>query len=240
MPGKFIDRTVLTIISALAAYLFFLNAWGSIPLACASAFVFCILLKTLVSRRPVRFRCTLAEAEAELLRIASMSDSDTYAAIEALVRKKYPDEEYILAPVAKHPTSGISSGDIFAQWKKHRGSKRLLIAATCGCDPRAVMYARELSEPQIAVLDRRQLLRIIRTNGVPEGTAPEPLLRRLKRVPAKLTAGRSGPKNAFFGCVLTGIYLLTGNPLYLLSGLFSLFLFGCSIPSRCGRKRLFP
>lgn len=240
MTGKYIDRILFTAAGATVSYLFFLNAWGNIPLACALAFIFCITLRKLILHRPIRFKCSSAQAEAELMRIASMDDSKAGEALERLIRNRYPSENFVLSPIVRHPSSGISMGDVFTQWKKHSGCERLLIAATCAADPRTIMYARELSSPRIAIIDRKQIIRIIRTKGVPETTAATPFFIRLKRIPANLTLRHAGIKNALFGCALTLIYFLNGQPLYLVMGLFSLFLFGCALQQKRCKKRLFP
>ena len=54
--GNRIDRAALLILGAAGLYLFFLNAWHSIPLACAAAFVCGALLRRLAVRRPGRGR----------------------------------------------------------------------------------------------------------------------------------------------------------------------------------------
>jgi len=240
MPGKYIDKAVLTALLATASYILFLNLWNSIPLACAVSFILCVLLRKVSHAKPAHFKCTHAQAEAELMRIIAMNDEDAREAIEKLVRRKYPQEEFILTPYIKHPSSSLSVGEVFAQWKKHRGCKHVLIAATCASDARAVMYARELTEPRIAVVDRRHIIRMIRAAGICENTSSIPLFARLKRIPGNLTLRYSGIKNGLFGLILTGMYLVTGKLLYLVLGLFSLFLFGCTIPGKKYRKKLFP
>ena len=41
--GEIIDHAALSAFGAAGYYLFFLNAWGSVPLACAAAFACCAL-----------------------------------------------------------------------------------------------------------------------------------------------------------------------------------------------------
>lgn len=240
MPGKSIDRFVFSVISATVFYLFFLNAWGNIPLACFLAFICSLILRRLILKRPVYFKCTRAHAEAELLRIAQMTDSEAGKALEQLVRKRYPDESFTLSPMTKHPSQTLSMADVFAQWKKHRVEEHLLIACTCSADPRAIMYARELNSPLVAVIDKRHLLRIIRTTGIEHENAPRiTFIQRLKRIPQRLSAGHASMKNALFGVLLIALYFLVGNVLYLFLGLGSLFLFGCTLPGKRYKKRLF-
>lgn len=240
MPGKAIDRSVFSVISATMFYLFFLNAWGNIPLACFLAFICSLILRRLILKTPVYFRCTRAQAEAELLHIAQMPDPQAAEMLEQLVRKRYPDESFTLSPMARHPTQSLSMADVFARWKMHRGEDRLLIACTCASDPRAIMYARELKSPLVAVIDKRHLLRIIRTTGIEHENAPRmTFIQRLKKIPQRLSARHASLKNALFGVVLIALYCIAGNALYLFLGLGSLFLFGCTIPSRRYKKRLF-
>ena len=72
--GKRIDRAVLGMAAATLFYLFFLNAWGSIPLACGAAFACCLSLGRILRRRPIRRRVGARQARTELLRIAGLPD----------------------------------------------------------------------------------------------------------------------------------------------------------------------
>jgi len=240
MPGKIIDRIVLSAVCTGFFYIFFLNAWGSILLACAASFLCCAILRRLILRRPVHFKCSHARAEAILMGIASMDDESACAELENLVRLKYPKEEFVLAPAAKYPGSILSAADVFAQWKKHRSEKNLLIVATCPADTRAVLYARELDSPKVAILDRRRIIRIIRTTNSSKDDSPSvPLFMRLRRIPQNLIARSASVKNASFSVLLVFIYLVTGNPVCLFTGLCGLFLFGCSLPRIKVGRRLF-
>lgn len=241
MPGKIADRIMFTLLGGTLLYLFFLNAWGSIPLACALAFLSCLSMRFLIKKRPVRYKCTRRQAESILLSIAVSDDDSAHEALKDLIFKKYPGESCTLVPVLKHPSASLSTGDVFSHWKKHRGEERLLIAATCVSDARAVMYANELRSPKVAVIDRRKLLRIIRTScPPPEKTAPASLITRLKSIPGRLSLRFSAPKNALFGVLFILMYLFSGNGVYLFSGLFSLFMFGCALPGFRIGKKLFP
>ena len=252
MPGEKIDRLALLILCAAGFYLFFLNAWHSIPLACALAFSCCTFLQRILHRRPSRWRCSVGRAESELMRLACLPEAEASAMIRSLIDKKYPSEAFHLHPVLKHPTATLSTGDIFSIWKGNRDSGPLVIAATCTADPRAITYTRELTNPPVAILDRRQLITILREFGpcfpnVKDSIAPSGqrfdrirfLIRRIHHGFTLLSARHGGAKNAAIGIAFLEIYLLTGNMLYLLIAMTMLFWVGASLFQHRGKRRLF-
>ena len=129
--GKMLDRLSLFIISVAGFYFFFLNAWGSILLACFLSFFCCILINHLLRRRPHVYRCSRRRAEAEIMRIACLSEDDAKEYMDKVLRTKYPEEVFEVIPILKHPSSSISTGDIFAIWKKHSGDSNLVVCCTC-------------------------------------------------------------------------------------------------------------
>lgn len=238
--GKLIDRFALFALCAAAFYIFFLNAWHSIPLACLLAFLCCALLRPVLRNRPSRWRCSIAQAEVELLRIAELPEPEAEPLLRRLILQKYPDTSFCLATLLKHPSASISTGDVFSVWKAHRNEDALVIAATGTADARALMYAQELTAPRVALIDRRILLRIIRETGMcASAPTPTPLGKRLRRFWANLSARHIGPKNALFGLTLLGMYLLVGNPLYLVLSMAILFWFGISLFNTRTRQKLF-
>ena len=168
----FIDRTALGLLCGTGYYLFFLNAWGSIPLACGLAFACTALSLRLIRGLPSLRRASGAQARAELLRIAGLDDAAAEGALSALIRRRWPDEAFRLVPVLTHPEATMSSGDVLNAWKSNRDAGRLVIAATCPCEPRAALYARELREPAVAVMDSRRLTRLLR--ALPADALPPP------------------------------------------------------------------
>ena len=215
--ASFIDRVALSLFGATAYYLFFLNAFGSIPLACGAAFACTALSRMLLRGLPVVRRATAAQARAELLRIAGLDDEAAGKALGILVQRRWPGESFRLAPVLKHPEATMSSGDVLNAWKANRDAKRLVIAATCPCEPRAALYARELSEPAVAVMDSRKLTRLL--YALPADALPLPPRRRLgdglRRLLAGAASARFSPRSALLALAMLGFYLLTGNIWYL-------------------------
>lgn len=237
--GKKIDRFTLFILSAMVFYLFFLNTWHNIPLACALAFICCVLLNYILCRRPAHFKCTKAQANAEILRIACLSEEDALSEVEKLLRFRYPNEAFKTALLLKHPLCSISTGDAFSIWKKYIGEENIVIAATCPADGRAIAYSKELKQPRIAIVDSRQLSHIIRISGLCASPSRFTMKETFQKVRHRFISCRITGKNAFFALTLLTMYLLMGNPLYLFLSLAILFLFGINIFNNRGRSRLF-
>ena len=240
--GKRIDRWVLAGLVACGLYLFFLNAWGSVPLSCACAFACCLLGGRAKRLLPARRRATGAQISAFLSRMAAMSESQAQPELEALVRGRYPGEDYRLTPVLKHPEATLSCGDILNAWKTNRDASRLVIASTCPCEPRAAIYARELNDPRVAVVDSRALGRLLRRSGtVPAAPSPprRTAAQRLQTLAARLASARVTPKNALLAAALLVLYLHNGRALYLFAALIMMFHLGAGIMGGRWRRRLF-
>ena len=184
---SFIDRAALSLLGATAYYLFFLNATGSTPLACGAAFACTALSRMLLRGLPIVHRATAAQARAELLRIAGLDDEAAVRALEALVQTRWPGESFRLTPVLKHPEATMSSGDVLNAWKANRDAERLVVAATCPCEPRAAFYAGELRGPVVAIVDSRRLTRLLR--ALPADQLPHPPRPRPGAVIRRLWAG---------------------------------------------------
>ena len=236
----FIDRTALGLLCGTGYYLFFLNAWGSIPLACGLAFACTALSLRLIRGLPSLRRASGAQARAELLRIAGLDDAAAEGALSALIRRRWPDEAFRLVPVLTHPEATMSSGDVLNAWKSNRDAGRLVIAATCPCEPRARLFAGELRAPAVAVLDSRALMKLLRRSDVrpPEAPLP-PLGTRLRRGLARVAAARVSPKDALIALALLALYLLRGHPASLIAFLALLAHIGVSLIQRRVGKRLF-
>jgi len=238
--GKYIDRAALMILGTAGLYLFFLNAWHSIPLACAAAFACGALLMRLAGGRPARSRLSTRRAGAELLRIAALPDAEAARELEALIRGRYPAEDYAVAPLLKHPESTLSCADVLNLWKAHRGMARVAVAATCDCDPRAALYARELRQPALAIVDRRQLTRLIRARGeaFPQSGGVSPG-KWLRRVLAAAAVRRPGLRDALAAAMLLLMYFASGRVPCLVFALALLFWFGAARIRGHRRRRLF-
>ena len=239
--GKRIDRAAGAALAATALYLLFLNAWDSIPLACAAAFAGCVLLRRLAAGRPRRQRLTRLRAEAELLRIAALPDDEGAAALESLIRDRYPGEDFRVVPALKHPEGTLNSGDVLNLWKASRDARRIVIAATCACDPRAALFARELRSPAAVVVDRRALLKALRRRGPQPDASPDrlPAGQLLRRACRRVAARRPAPKDGLIAAAMLAMYLLGGSTLYLLCALAMLFRSGAWLIESRGRPRLF-
>lgn len=238
--GKTIDTIVFGGLAAAGLYLFFLNAWGSIPLAAVLAFLCASMGRALLRTRPRKKSPSAAQVREALLRLAGLEDEAAQAELSALVRMRWPDETFALAPVLKHPEATLSSGDILNAWKANRQAQRLVVCATCPAEPRALAYARELSAPAVAVVDSRSLSKLMRRALPVQPPAPEiPLGRRLHRLAAKAAASRITPRNLLLAAALLALYLRGGSPLCLGGSLLILAHFGVAISQRRVGSRLF-
>ena len=219
--AAFIDRVALNLLGAAAYYLFFLSATGSIPLACGAAFACTALSRMLLRGLPIIRRATAAQTRAELMRIAGLDDKAAGSALEALIQQRWPGEPFRLVPVLKHPEATMSSGDVLNAWKANRDAERLVIAATCPCEPRAAVYARELRDPVVAIMDSRRLTHLLR--ALPADQLPHPPRCRPKAAVRRLWAGlesaRFSTRSALLALWMLGIYSLTGNGWYLFPAL---------------------
>lgn len=241
--GRIIDRFAMAAAPAALLYLYFLNAWNSIPLACACAFACSALIRRLFRGRPAKCRASAAQARAELLRIAQMDERDAHRSLAELIRRRWHSEAYELATVLKHPEASLSAGDVLSAWKAHRGAARLAIAATCPCEPRAAAYAATLQTPAVAIVDSRVLTRLLR--ACPEALSspsPGPSLRdRLRRAWLSARCARFSLRSALLAVALFGIYLLRGGMAALLCALALLFQMSVALSQgRIGRKLFDP
>lgn len=239
--AAFIDRAALSVLGAIGFYVFFLNAWDSIPLACGAAFACGVLSRWLIKGLPVKRHATAAQARSELLRIAGLDDRAAEAAFRTLIQRRWPGERFRLAPVLKHPEATLSCGDVLNAWKANRDAERLVIAATCPCEPRAALYARDLREPAVAVMDSRKLTRLLR--ALPADALPRPPRRGLGDGLGRLLAGvasaRFSPRSALLALAMLGFYLLTGNGWYLFPALAVAAHAGIALIRHGSGRRLF-
>lgn len=238
--GKHIDRWVLMLLIISGLYLFFLNAWKSIPLAMVLAFFGGVILKKALAQRPIAPRCSRFQADQILNVLTQMDDAAAQSILEPLIRRRYAGEDFALRLLMRHSSQRLSPGDVLAQWKKHRHIPRLVIAFTGSADPQAVAYAREMTDPQIAILERRHLCHLIRRMP-PKISIPaaHPTGEGLRRLLRKILDRPWNMKSVGFNILLIALYGLAGNPIYLILGLTNLFLFGCTLPNRRFKGRLF-
>ena len=236
-----IDHAAIGAVGAMAYYLFFLNAWGSIPLACALAFVCTVLSRWLLKSLPIVRRASAAQARAELLRIAGLPDADAGAELTALIAARWPEEDFRLAPVLKHPEATMTSGDVLNAWKSNRDAQRLVVAATCPCEPRARLFAGQLSAPVVAVMDSHRLTRLLR--ALPADSLPRPsqpsLGSRLSTLCASAAAARPSLRSALLILALLFSYMVSGSAWYLFLALAVAAHTGVALIRRGVGRRLF-
>lgn len=228
--GKWIDRMALLALVSTAMYLLFLQAFHSIPAACVLSFVCCSLLLTLARRRPRRAGMSALQAEALLNQWACSPDEEACNSIAQLLGVRADSLIYLPG----HPASTLFMRDFFEIWKNHRDRSSITIATPCRADGRAVRLLRTLPPPAVTIADAAQLIPLIRRSGLP---APEasPLrhwISRLGSAIAALPGRRSWQRRVAFGVMLLLLYLLGGNPAYLLLSVGSLLLAGVDIRQR--------
>ena len=134
----------------------------------------------------------------------------------------------------------MSPGDVLNAWKANRDAGRLVVAATCPAEPRALTCARELRAPVVAVVDSRALLHLIRRGATVLDSLPcVPLRQRLRRLTARIASSRATARSPLLALWLMALYLRRGNPLCLFSALALLAHFGHAIIRRRVGRRLF-
>lgn len=225
LMGKTIDRAALLILLACALYLLFLNAFGSIPLACALSFACCIPIVQL--RRRFRGRMSARQAAAVLERWAYGPDDEAREQIGKLLKVDVDSLVYL----PRHASASVSAGDVFSAWKSHRGRERVILTAPCHADGKARVLARTLREPAVEIADAARLIPLIRRSEIAAPRAPglRRAMKRLRLSFASLPDRRPWRQNVLFGALLLPVYLLTGNPAYLLLGLAALLLAGIAL-----------
>ena len=143
-------------------------------------------------------------------------------------------------PVLKHPEATLASGDLLNAWKANREAARLVVAATCPAEPRALAYARQLRSPTVAVVDSRTLSRLLRKSLPPEAPEPrQPIRQRLRQLAARVATVRVSPKSALLAAAMLMLYLRGAGPLYLFGALLLLAHLGVALVQRRVGKRLF-
>ena len=244
--GRRIDRFVLTTLLAGALYIFFTNAFRSIPVAAAAAFVSMAILKKLSSKLPRerfgRKRRDLADAHAECESLSLGQKEDAEIRIREILLKAYgklPDGTQ-LRIILRHPAgTKLSADDIAEIYRELRGCSKALIVSTANADTGAYTLAEKLEEPKLRLIDGAQLAKLIAVHD-PRPSASKPAKRKsfsaFKAAAAKVKTGK---------CVGTAVMMLilfslNGALAYLIGALIMLFLAGVSIKKRRIPEELFP
>lgn len=238
--GKRIDRAALCAVTAAALYLFFAAAFRSVWAGAACALCAMLLLRHalrgLFGRlpRPKRRR---SRARAEVEMWATLPAREAEARARSLLEKAYPAQlEGARVEVAlRHPSGpALDVNALLEMWRARQGEERLALVVTSRVSGEALALARTLSRPTVRVADAEQIASLLE-RFPPQGEPPAPARRRIR-----IRIGRErAPRRLLFGLLLLGMYLLLGNPLYLASGLATLFLGAMGLKKPPVPKRLF-
>ena len=247
--GKIIDRVIGRTLTAVAFYLIYVNAFGSIPLACGLAFISCLLARRLAEGlRAALARTSLCRRQVVRRRIAAglerwarMPEAQARAELWDVLGRLYPDEvdPHLDLVVASRPAgcSPLRASECFALWQSHRDAGRLLIVCTGRAEPEAFALAQSLDAPRTRLLDGRQLSGALlkRPELVPEAPSMHSPRRRMRRRLGREYVRRS----LFMGLSLLAGYALLGRALYLAAGLALLGLAGIGLRRPRRPERLF-
>lgn len=228
--GRWIDRAVLTAMTAFFLYLLFVSAFGNIILAGGMSFFCCALLLRFQHGRGEKYRMSKLQAQTILENWAYGEDDAAKAQLESLIGKSTGEVVYL----PKHPTTTLSMNDIFSAWKGHRDAEKIIVAAVCHSDGRARTFAATLQAPTVEIMDAARLIPILRRSTLP----PPHTLRgwqlflRLKSLLMELPSRRPWHRNMMFGFGLMLVYLLSGSIAYLILSIGALFLAGVGLRVR--------
>ena len=232
--GKKIDLFVLQLALAAAFYLYFRGAFKSRILALALALLCCFVLLRLGRRllahfkncRWMRRRAVRRGANGAVMRLACMPEDEAMSTLRALLEKCYgalPE----LALVQQHPSLRLSEDRVFELWRAHRGEAQLAICATCRADDPCRALASSLRSPRVALVDASALEQLICEH--PEGlVAPrEKAVRaklQLRRAVQLLVNRKNAPRNLLLAASMLGLYLFSGNIVYLICAIALILL----------------
>lgn len=238
--GKKIDRFVLSLATALGLYYLLQqrirNPALAIPIAICMLALFRKLIRKLqgaicrsayFQRRHIR-----RQAAGAIMHFACADPEFTRARLHAMLDKLYHEGEAALEIIQYPPSATLDQQRLFDAWKSHRGEKKLVICATCKCDPAARALAGGMKAPKIALMDADAIRSMIAE--CPEELRAEPpaprrqILLRLKKAAALLLQRKNAPRCALLAACMLGIYFLNGRISYLIA---SMLLFFCAIAS---------
>ena len=221
--GRKIDRFALLTLAAVVLYIVFLNAFGSIALACLLTFPVCAALIRIWKKRAPLARMTRFQAKEILRKWAYGSDEDARRELLPLIRS---DGKVIYLP--RHPTASVGMGDVFGTWKANRSEDHIVIAAPCYADSRARTFARTLEKPTVFIMDAPKLISAIRKSDLPAPSMPlgRSFVFRLKEMISALPGRRPWYRNLLLGLIMMLIYLSSGRTAYLILSAGMLLLAG--------------
>jgi len=223
--GKKIDLVLLHLLTAAGGYLFYMGAFGNVPLALLLTFltvaaagkaVRCIAEK----RKPGR-RKRLARARSLIRQAARMPEEEGERRVWSVLERAYPDaaREKCVILLRAQP---LGEDGLLSFWRSRAGEEALAVAATCDIPRATRALAEELISPRVRLFDGEQLARLLARQNLPED-APAPRRRGHFRqaIAAGLERKRAG-RNLLIGLSMLLLYRMNGRFLYFLSGLFLL------------------
>ena len=247
--GRGIDRLAATVLAAFAIYLFFLNASGRILPALIATFIAMALMRRLLAHIPTdivgRKRRALRSAEDTLEQLALADPEAARDFLNSIVRSAYNDMPDGAAAhhILRHPSSALTADDIISIWRRHPDAAHVLAISLPKADETALSLASRLRSPEIAVIDRAALARIIASADAKfksdstyiKEYIPERRRVRILRAASRARAG----KCALTGALMLALYLLTGTIPYIIGSLVLLFIAGVSAKHRRAPAGLF-
>ena len=247
--GKKIDAFVLTVLTAICFYLYFWQATGNHALAISAALLCCLIAVKTIKRvygrilgsRSMKMRRFRNQAEGIIMGLACADRDDTASKLEGLLQKCFP-ERYSLELIQTHPDERLSKNSVFEAWKRRRGEEKLVVCATCSCDPEVRMMASSLSQPRVAIVDSERLMQLLAEH--PEGFQPveakgsTSVLRR-QRLLQRTMNRKNAPRCILFGFSSLVMYVFSGNLFYLLSAMLLFLLAFVSLRRAPVRAKLF-
>lgn len=232
--GKKIDRFVLTLAAGSAFYFWFEHAFRNHVAAIVLALICCaVTVKTakyifaLISRSShLQKKQIRRHAGSIITHLACMPEEEAKNNLIKLIGKSYPGD-YSVEIVQLYPSMTLPQEDVFRLWRNHLGEEKLVICATCRCDPACRMLASAMREPRIALVDAEHLAQLIAEH--PEGmVAPgkryERSKLRLMHILDLLINRKNAPRCMIFSTAMLLIYLMSANIWYLASAMLLLFI----------------
>jgi len=243
--GKKIDRFVLTIAFAGGIYLLLRRKIASDILCIALSVLICMLFTKLIRKiitganksaylQKKRIRKI---SSGTIMQLACGDEAEAREKLSGMLNKIY-HENCNMELIQYPPSACLEQQKIFECWKKHCGTDRLVICATCKCEQQARILASSMKNPRIALIDAEAMRNMI-------AECPEEMLAeeshqrcsmktRFIKLSALIFKRKNAPRCLLFAMSMLGIYLLNGRTSYLMC---SMGLFFCTLVSLHRRSR---
>ena len=229
--GRCLDRIVLTVLTALALYLFFIGATEKILPSLALTFAAMLLLKKLAGRIPADTAAKRRKrAQAVLEQLALSEPPSAKAALGSLLDTAYPEKpaDMPLEYVLRHPSAKTTAADIAEIYSRRRGTPSVAVVSLPPADVQAFALASRLQNPEIALVDGNMLAGIIAKHPdlIP---SDDSILKKHVQESRFVRMGRAASNARSGKCALTGgsmclLFLITGAPVYLIGGLILIYI----------------